>query len=79
MDVQAGDQTASEYPHAGLWGLFDARPREQWPALLRGHFAWGMEKTMCECEACQLPYPFKLRRTEGVVKHLVEIARRREW
>jgi hypothetical protein len=79
VDVQAGNQTASEYAHAGLWGWIDARPREQWPAMLRGDIAWGTEKTMCACEARQLPYLFKLRQTEGVVKHLVEIARRREW
>lgn len=79
VDVQAGNQVASEYAHAGLFGWLDSRPREQWPAMLRGDIAWGTEKTMCECEARELPFLFKLRQTEGVVKHLVELSRRREW
>ncbi len=48
VDVQAGNQIASEYPHVGLWDSLDARPREQWPVMLRGDIAWGTEKTMCE-------------------------------
>lgn len=75
-DVHAGNQTGSEYAHPGLWGWLDARPREQWPEMLRGDVAWGTEKTMCEAEARQLPYLFKLRQSEGVVRHLVEISRR---
>lgn len=79
VDVQAGNQVASEYAHAVLWGWLDARPREQWPAMLRGDIAWGTEKTMCECEARGLPFLFKLRQTEGVMKDLVELSRRRAW
>jgi hypothetical protein len=47
--------------------------------MLRGDIAWGTEKTMCECAARGLPFPCKLRQTEGVVMHLVELLRRREW
>jgi hypothetical protein len=79
VDVQAGNQTASEYAHAGLFGWLDSRPRQQWPRIVRGDIAWGTEKTMCECEARGLPFLFKIRQTEGVVKHLAEISRRRDW
>jgi len=36
VDVQAGNQTASEYAQPVLRGWLDGRPREEWPALLRG-------------------------------------------
>ncbi len=78
VDVQTGNQIASEYAHAGLWDALDARPRGQWPVMLRGDIAWGTEKTMRECEARGLPVLCRLRQTEGVVKHLVELSRRRE-
>ena len=50
VEVQAGNQTAPEFAHAGLFGRLDARPREQWPTLLRGDVAWGNGKTMAEAE-----------------------------
>ena len=56
----------------------DSRPREQWPAMLRGDIAWGTEMTMCECEARGLLCLFKLRQTEGVVKQVMEVSRQRE-
>jgi hypothetical protein len=40
VDVQAGNQTASEYAQPVLWGWLDARPKEEWPALLRGRPNW---------------------------------------
>jgi hypothetical protein len=79
VDVHAGNETASEFAHPGLWEWLDARPREQWPELLRGDVAWGTERTMSEAEARGLPFLFKLRQTEGVVRHLAELSRRREW
>jgi hypothetical protein len=66
VEVQAGNQTAPEFAHAGLFGWLDARPRQQWPTLLRGDVAWGTEKTMAEAEKRDLPYLFKLRQSGGV-------------
>ena len=65
VEVQAGNQTAPEFAHAGLFGWLDARPRQQWPTLLRGDVAWGTEKTMAEAEKRGLPYLFKLRQSDG--------------
>jgi hypothetical protein len=79
VDVHPGNQMASEFAHPGLFAWLDARPREQWPALLRGDSAWGTEKTMLQAEARQLPFLFKLRQTEGVLRHLAELSRGREW
>jgi hypothetical protein len=73
VDVQAGNQTASEYAQPVLWGWLDARDRELWPALLRGDVAHGSENMMKEAEARKLPYLFKLKRSPGVLKLIQEL------
>jgi hypothetical protein len=50
VEVQAGNRTASQYAQPGLWEWLDARPREQWPHLLRGDISWGSERMMQEAE-----------------------------
>lgn len=79
VDVHPGNETASEFAHPGLFGWLDAHPKEQWPALLRGDSAWGTERTMNEAESRGLPYLFKLRKSEGVVRLLKEVSRRSDW
>jgi len=80
VDVQAGNQTASEFVQPVLWGWLDARPRESWPALLRGDVAHASENMMKEAEARNLPYLFKLKRSPGVLKLIAELgARDGEW
>ena len=64
VDVQAGNQTASEYAQPVLWG---------WPSLLRGDLAHGSENMMKEAEARNLPYLFKLKRSPGVLKLIAEL------
>lgn len=64
VEVQAGNQTASIYAQPGLWAWLDRRPREQWPALVRGGIAWGTEAMMVECEKRELPYLFKIRQND---------------
>ncbi len=39
----------------------------------------GNRKTMPQAEARQLPFLFKLRQTEGALRHLAELSRGREW
>ena len=46
VEVQAGNRTASQYAQPGLWAWLDARPREQWPHVLRGDISWGSERMM---------------------------------
>jgi len=79
VEVQAGNQTAPEFAHAGLFGWLDARPREQWPTLLRGDVAWGTEKTMAEAEKRDLPYLFKLRQSDGVKELMRRSVGRTAW
>ena len=73
VEVQAGNQTASQYAQPGLWAWLDERPRERWPALVRGDIAWGTERMMLECEKRELPYLFKLRQTTKVRSHIAQL------
>lgn len=79
VDVHPGNQTASEYAQPGLWEWLEARPREQWPDLIRGDVAFGTERMMAEAEARELPYLFRLRRTPGAEKLLREMWGQRKW
>ena len=73
VEVQAGNQTASQHAQPGLWAWLEKRPREQWPKLIRGDVSWGTERMMEECEKRGLPYLFKVRQTTKVKRHFLEI------
>lgn len=79
VEVQAGNQTASQYAQPGLWAWLDARPREQWPHLLRGDISWGTERMMQEAERRELPYLFKLKKTAKVNRHIEKLWGRKDW
>src|SRR5258707_716523 len=44
VDVQPGDEHTPKHGQAGLWSLLHRLGRSRWPALLRGHVAWGVEE-----------------------------------
>lgn len=79
VEVQPGNRTASHYAQPGLWGWLDARPREQWPHLLRGDISWGTERMMQEAERRELPYLFKLKKTSKVNRHIEKLWGRNDW
>jgi hypothetical protein len=79
VDVQAGNQTASEYAQPGLWGWLESRDKKQWPTLIRGDVAWGTERMRNEAEERGVPYLFKLRQTLGVQAHLAPLMKRGNW
>ena len=79
VEVQPGNQTASIYAQPGLWAWLDRRPRQQWPALIRGDIGWGTEVMMEECERRQVPYLFKIRQTTNVKKHIAGLFDRKDW
>lgn len=79
VEVQAGNRTASQYSQPGLWAWLDARPREQWPHLLRGDVSWGTERMMQEAERRELPYLFKLKKTAKVNRHIEKLWGRKDW
>jgi len=79
VEVQAGNQTASQYAQPGLWAWLERRPREQWPKLIRGDIAWGTERMMEECEQRGLAYLFKVRQTRKVKRHIEKLFGRDDW
>ena len=76
VDVQAGNQTASEYAQPTLWGWLDARDKKLWPTFLRGDSAHGNERMMQAAEERGLPYLFKLRQSKGVAQLIARLAAR---
>jgi Transposase DDE domain group 1 len=79
VEVQAGNRTASQYAQPGLWAWLEARPREQWPHLLRGDLSWGTERMMHEAEQRELPYVFKLKKTSKVNRPIEKLWGRQDW
>ena len=79
VEVQPGNQTASIYAQPGLWAWLDRRPREQWPALIRGDIAWGTEAMMAASEQRKLHYLFKIRQTSNVKRHIEKLFARKDW
>jgi hypothetical protein len=79
VEVQAGNRTASQHAQPGLWAWLDARPREQWPHLLRGDISWGTERMMEEAEERDLPYLFKLMKTAKVKRQIERLWGRQDW
>lgn len=76
VDVQAGNQTASEYTQPTLWGWLESRDRKDWPTFLRGDIAHGNERMMSGAEERALPYLFKIRQTKGVAQLVSRLAGR---
>jgi len=79
VEVQPGNQTASQYAQPGLWAWLDRQPRPHWPRLLRGDVSWGTERMMQEAEQRQLPYLFKLRQSPNVKKHVAQVLSQQGW
>lgn len=76
VDVQAGNQTASQYAQPTLWGWLESRERKDWPTFLRGDIAHGNEPMMQGAEQRGVPYLFKLRQTKGVAQLIARLAAR---
>jgi hypothetical protein len=76
VDVQAGNQTASQYAQPTLWGWLESRERKAWPTFLRGDIAHGNEPMMQGAEQRGVPYLFKLRQTKGVTQLIARLAAR---
>jgi hypothetical protein len=79
VEVQAGNQTASNYSSPGLWELLGRLPRAHWPVAIRGDRDWGTQANMARAEQEDLPYLFKLRMTAGVKKIVERLMRGAAW
>jgi hypothetical protein len=79
VEVQPGNQTASQYAQPGLWAWLDRQPRQRWPRLVRGDVSWGTERMMQEAEQRQLPYLFKLKQTPNAKKLISQLVNVEGW
>src|SRR5712672_1131043 len=73
VDVQPGDEHTPKHGQAGLWSLLDRLERSQWPALLRGDVAWGVEAVMARAEQEELSYLFRLRLTANAKRAFLKM------
>ena len=71
VEVQPGNQGASNYSRPGLFKFIDSLDEETHPAFIRGDIGFGNEGTMVAAENRGQPYLFKLRQTRKV-KDLIE-------
>ena len=72
--VQSGKSHSAAKTLPGLIELVTSLPKEHRPQLVRGDCAFGNEGVMCELEAIEQPYLFKLKQSSNV-KRLIE----RQW
>lgn len=77
--LQGGKAHAAIHSLPGLKQLLERLPAEQRPRMVRGDCAFGTEAVMCEMEALEQPYLFKLRQSAGVKKLVQRSWRQRDW
>ncbi len=78
VDVQAGNQTSSVYAQPGILGWLDSRPLSQQPWLVRGDIGYGSDEMIAACEARQLRYLFKLKKSKGVERLILGLAKQQD-
>lgn len=71
VEVQAGDQSHSNYALPGLVTLLQEMTPEQRPQFVRGDIGFGTDTVMSELESIGMHYLFKLRKSPRV-KALIE-------
>jgi hypothetical protein len=79
-----GRCAAGRRAHAQAWPgrivvVLDRLERSQWPALLRGDVAWGVEAVMARAEQEELSYLFRLRLTANVKRAFLKMMAERDW
>ena len=77
--LQGGKAHAAVHSLPGLKKLLQRLTPEQRPHMVRGDCAFGTDAVMCELEALNQPYLFKLRQGTGVKKLLQRQWRQRWW
>ena len=73
VEVLPGDEHTAASPRPGLWHFLEKLPSQCWPALLRGDCSFGSEAMMSWPEMRNLPYLFKLRKSQGVQRLIAEL------
>jgi hypothetical protein len=73
VDVQPGDQSHAAHSMPGLIGLLERLPVSCQPKFIRGDCDWGNEPVMCELEAMERHYLFKLKRSKRVKQLIAQV------
>lgn len=66
VEVQAGDQSHSNYSLPGLISLLNRLPEDGKPEFVRGDIGWGTDNAMREVEGIGQKYLFKLKKSKNV-------------
>lgn len=77
--VRGGKSHSSAHTLPGLIELISELPKEQRPQLVRGDCGFGNEAMMCELEAIQQSYLFKLKQTANVKRLIARQWKQRCW
>ena len=68
VDVQAGNQSGSNYSAPGLMNLLERLDDDHKPQFVRGDCDWGSNAIMSDLEDVGMDYLFKLKRSPNVKK-----------
>ena len=79
VDVQAGNQSGSNYSMPGLVALIQRLPANHRPAFVRGDCDWGNDAIMSELETLDQSYLFKVKRTRGVKQLIAKLHVQGNW
>ena len=66
VEVQAGNQSHSNYSLPGLVSLLNRLPTDGKPEFVRGDIGWGTDNAMAQMEDIEQPYLFKLKKSKNV-------------
>jgi len=66
VEVQAGDQSHSNYSLPGLVSLLNRLSTDSKPEFVRGDIGWGTDNAMMDMEGINQKYLFKLKKTKNV-------------
>jgi len=79
VEVQAGDQSHSNYSLPGLVALLKRLPIDSRPQFVRGDIGWGTDKVMTELEMMGQAYLFKLKKTKNIKRLIYKHHGLGEW
>jgi len=79
VEVQAGDQSHSNYSLPGLVALLKRLPADGKPEFVRGDIGWGTDNAMTQLEEIGQKYLFKLRKSQKVKELIYKHHSLGEW
>ncbi len=79
VEVQAGNQSHSNYSLPGLVSLLNRLPANGKPEFVRGDIGWGTDNAMLQLEQIDQHYLFKLKKSKNVKKLIYKHHCLGEW